>query len=89
MASCPKSFELLESVYASSIKSVPPIAEEIISSVFIAVCPEYPATSFALSTSTKCPLEIIPSSLKILLSKRATVVFPVPGFPVNTECNGF
>ena len=51
--------------------------------VFIAVCPLNPATRLLLSASTSCPLDSTPRVLSTLAIILATVVFPVPGLPVN------
>ena len=85
-ASLPKSFGTsgFISEYASSIKRTPPIACSTVSCTFIAVCPTYPATSPERSVSIILPSESIPSALYIFPTRRATVVLPVPGLPVNT-----
>ena len=54
---------------------------------FGAVWPIYSATKSDLSTSCTCPEVKSPIALYILPIFLATVVLPVPGFPVNTECN--
>ena len=62
------------------------MASLIFSWVLVAVCPTYPATRADRSTSTSCPLESTPICLYNLARIRATVVFPVPGFPLKTRC---
>ena len=51
-----------------------------------AVDPTVVPTRSALPTSTKTPVERICSSFIISANSLATVVFAVPGFPVNTMC---
>mmetsp|Transcript_6164 Transcript_6164/g.21054 ORF Transcript_6164/g.21054 Transcript_6164/m.21054 type:complete len:674 (-) Transcript_6164:380-2401(-) len=70
--------------YASSTKSMPPRASLTAALVLMAVCPAYPATSPARSTSTICPVRSTPRAASISATMRATVVLPVPGLPVKT-----
>ena len=66
---------------------MPPNALFIISFVLIAVSPTYLPTKSALVTSTTLFESNISSPLNISPKSLATVVFPVPGLPVNTICN--
>ena len=52
-----------------------------LSAAFTAVSPFCATTKSLLVISINFPLEINPSSLKILARILATVVLPVPGFP--------
>ena len=65
------------------MKRIPPMALLIFSRVFCAVWPMYSPTRSARSHSTRCPLKRTPIASNILPKMRATVVLPVPGFPLK------
>src|ERR1700733_7580651 len=69
------------------MNSTPPIAFFKISFVFGAVWPIYCPTSSSRVTDTTCPLRTKPSPCRMLAIRSATVVLPVPGFPVNDMCS--
>mmetsp|Transcript_11588 Transcript_11588/g.38124 ORF Transcript_11588/g.38124 Transcript_11588/m.38124 type:complete len:218 (+) Transcript_11588:440-1093(+) len=73
------------SEYASSIKRTPPRALLTTACVLSAVCPEYPATSAARSASISWPVRSTPRAWSTRARMRATVVFPVPGFPEKAQ----
>ena len=58
-----------------------------ISLVFGAVWPIYCPTSSSRVTDTTWPRRTKPSLCRMLAIRSATVVFPVPGFPVNDICS--
>ena len=79
-------FSVLPSAYASSMNKIPPIAELIISLVFIAVWPKYPAIRSDRVTFLNVPDFKIPRWLNIFPRIFATSVLPVPGGPHSTVC---
>ena len=88
MASCPNlSSSLCLSEYASSMKSIPPMARFITCSVFWAVSPTYWETRSLRVTSTRWPQGSTWRLLSISAKSLAMVVFPVPGLPRNTKCD--
>src|ERR1022692_2836171 len=68
------------------MNSTPPSAESISLLVLIAVEPRCSPTRSARCASTTSGRTSSPSAAKIRPRILATVVFPVPGGPVNTKC---
>lgn len=68
------------------MNSTPPRADSSTSTVFFAEAPIRSLTRSRRPTSTKVSELIAPDSCSTRPSKRATVVFPVPGLPRNREC---
>ena len=71
-------------LYASSINNTPPIAFSTVSCTFCAVHPTYFATKSlpCISTNSPFPGKIFSSSNNFPITL-ATLVFPVPGFPLK------
>ena len=66
------------------MNSTPPSARCTTARVLGAVWPTYSATRSARVTSTRCPEVSTPSAAYSSAVKRAIVVLPVPGGPVNS-----
>ena len=71
------------------MNSTPPRASSNFANVCVVVWFTYPDNKSDSETSTNLNVSPnnAPRSNKILPIKRATVVLPVPGFPINNECN--
>jgi hypothetical protein len=72
--------------YASSMNRTPPRAESTSLFVLMAVDPRCSPTRSARCASITSGRTSSPRAAKIRPRIRATVVFPVPGGPVNTKC---
>mmetsp|Transcript_8689 Transcript_8689/g.27326 ORF Transcript_8689/g.27326 Transcript_8689/m.27326 type:complete len:297 (+) Transcript_8689:469-1359(+) len=91
-ARSPKSLPpLFVNMYASSTNSTPPRARSITALVFFSVLPTALPISSERLTSKKGSPVLVPLSTPISTSsratRRATLVFPVPGFPWKTMCS--
>ena len=76
------------SVYASSMKSIPPMASSQAFAISSALSLEYLLTSVLRSCSQTLSDGNMPIALNTSPSFRARVVFPVPGLPVSRMCTG-